>query len=188
MVADNWFCGLILKNQFNFSYDPNRFTPEVIRALPDSSEVKQLIRSSLQQICYSFYIPPGASAMGAQVTPTTILIVDDEETIRTTLALILEDEGYHCLLAADATTALEIIEEKHIDLLITDLCLPHVDGLQLLNLFQKRLPDTLVIVITNYSDAETAERAIGLGAAEYLLKPIDFNKLISRVRYHLKLN
>ncbi len=126
--------------------------------------------------------------MGAQVTPKTILIVDDEETIRSTLALILEDEGYHCLLAADAISALKIIEEKPIDLMVTDLCLPHVDALQLLKLFQKRSPKTVVIVITNYSDAETAERALNVGAAEYLLKPIDFSELIARVKYQLKLS
>ncbi len=131
---------------------------------------------------------PGATAMAAQVTPKTILIVDDEETIRSTLALVLEEEGFHCLLAKDAETALQIIEENPIDLLITDLCLPHVDGLQLLKLFKKRSPDIVVVVITNYSDAETAERALSLGAAEYLLKPLDLNELIQRVEHHLGFN
>lgn len=126
--------------------------------------------------------------MGAQVTPKTILIVDDEETIRSTLALVLEEEGFHCLLAKDAETALQIIEENPIDLLITDLCLPHVDGLQLLKLFKQRSPEIRVIVITNYSDTETAEHALNLGAAEYLLKPLDLNELIQRVDHHLGIN
>lgn len=124
--------------------------------------------------------------MGAQVTPKTILIVDDEETIRSTLALVLEEEGFHCLLAENASMALQIIKENPVDLLVTDLCLPHVNGIQLLELFKKRSPSTVVIVITNYSDAGTAEQALGLGATEYLLKPLDLDELITRVHYHLE--
>ena len=175
-------------NSLNYfsSYDPNRFTPKVSRisgSFGGGAYLKVILSS---KICYLSFTP-GACPMGAQVTPKTILIVDDEETIRSTLALVLEDEGFHCLLAKDAETALQIIEENTIDLLITDLCLPHVDGLQLLTLFKQRSADVVVIVITNYSDEETAERALSMGAAEYILKPLDLNELIERVYYHLGL-
>lgn len=111
----------------------------------------------------------------------TILIVDDEQAIRESLSLILEDEGYTCLSAADGFGALQLIKDKSIDVLITDVHMPNMDGLQLLLETKKSSPDTHSIVITAYSETDNAIKSLHMGASGYLIKPLDFDDVIQRV-------
>ena len=111
----------------------------------------------------------------------TVLIVDDEQAIRESLSLVLEDEGYTCLCAADGSKALEIITGQKIDILITDVHMPKMDGLQLLLATKKSSPNTHSIVITAYSETDNAIKSLHMGASGYLIKPLDFDDVIKRV-------
>lgn len=111
----------------------------------------------------------------------TVLIVDDEQAIRESLSLILEDEGFTCLCAADGLDALKVIKEKKIDILITDVHMPKMDGLQLLKETRLISPETHSIVITAYSETDNAIRSLHMGASGYLIKPLDFDDVIKRI-------
>ena len=116
----------------------------------------------------------------------TVLIVDDEQAIRESLSLILEDEGFTCLCAADGFNALKIIEKSKIDVLITDVHMPKMDGLQLLLETKKISPETHSIVITAYSETDNAIKSLHMGASGYLIKPLDFDDVIKRVHELIK--
>jgi len=113
----------------------------------------------------------------------TILIADDEQEIRESLSLVLGDEGYECDTAADGETAFEHIENNNYDILIADIKMPNMDGMELLEMTKKHSPQTLPIIITAYATVETAIRALRSGAADYILKPLDFDEVIMRVKH-----
>jgi len=111
-----------------------------------------------------------------------ILIVDDESTIRDTLSLILKEEGYETQTAANGLEALNKIKELNFDLVITDLKMPKVDGLELMEKLKEISPKTSVIVITAYATLESAIQALRLGAYDYIIKPLDFDDVILRIK------
>lgn len=110
-----------------------------------------------------------------------ILIVDDEPTIRETLSVILKEEGYQTDIADNGLTALERAKEQDYDLIITDLKMPHMDGLELLRHVRENFPGTSVILITAYGTMESAIQALRLGAYDFILKPIDFDDVLLRI-------
>lgn len=110
-----------------------------------------------------------------------ILIVDDEQTIRETLSMVLEDEGFTCLRASNGIDALRNIKQNKIDVLITDVHMPKMNGLKVLTETQKISPKTKTIVITAYSETDNAFKSLKLGASAYLIKPLDFDDVITRV-------
>ena len=113
-----------------------------------------------------------------------ILIVDDEKTIRDSSKLILDEEGYETELAADGQDALEKIKQTDFDIVITDIKMPRLDGIQLLEEVSKLSPETFVIIMTAYASVETAIEALRRGAYDYILKPIEFDDLIIRLLYN----
>ncbi len=116
-----------------------------------------------------------------------ILVVDDEVTARVSLAEILRLEGYEVLLAESGEQALEIMEEEPpFDLMVLDLKMPGMDGLQLTEKVQKRSPDTILILLTAFGTLETAIQAIRRGAHDYLLKPCPVQQVLESVREGLK--
>ncbi len=106
-----------------------------------------------------------------------ILIVDDEANARTALANLLAEDGYATETAADGFKALPKLDEQHPDVLLTDLRMPGMDGLQLIQRARERDPDIEVIVMTAHGAVDTAVAAMQLGAASYLTKPIDISEL-----------
>ncbi|MCL0061283.1 diguanylate cyclase [Thermodesulfovibrionales bacterium] len=102
-----------------------------------------------------------------------ILVVDDEEVIRNLLADVLTDDGYKVIAAASAEEALEKIKETPFEVIITDLMLPGINGLEVLRKIKKMNFDISVIVITGYATVETAVKAIKEGAYDYISKPFD---------------
>jgi two-component system, NtrC family, response regulator PilR len=100
-----------------------------------------------------------------------ILIVDDEAGMREFLSIFLEREGFEVECAQDGAEALEVIQKGHFDLVISDLKMPAMDGVRLLEGLQKLKPETPVILITAYASAESAIEAMKLGAYDYLTKP-----------------
>lgn len=116
----------------------------------------------------------------------SILIADDEEEIRNSLSMVLQDEGYRCTAVADGAAAIEELKEHSFDILISDLKMPHADGIEVLEEALKRSSDTLTIIITAHATVETAIQALRKGAADYILKPLDFEEVILRIENLLK--
>ena len=116
-----------------------------------------------------------------------ILVVDDEEIVRYSLVNILKEQGYDVDEVPSAEKALEVFREKKYHLVLTDLVLEGMGGLDLLENVKVVSPKTLVIVITGYGSIRTAVTALRLGVYDYLLKPCDEDELIIRVRRALEM-
>ena len=116
-----------------------------------------------------------------------ILVVDDEEIVRYSLVNILKAQGYEVDDVSTAEKALEVFHEKKYHLVLTDLVLEGMGGLELLENIKVISPRTLVIVITGYGSIRTAVTALRLGVYDYLLKPCDEEELIIRVRRALEM-
>jgi len=114
--------------------------------------------------------------------PDSILIVDDEEIIRESLTFILAKEGYRVREAPNGRAALDIVREDGIDLVLTDLEMPEMKGIELLEHVSKVSPETLVVIITAYGSIETAISALRQGAVDYILKPVEFDELLVKVK------
>ncbi len=115
-----------------------------------------------------------------------ILIVDDEKSIRLSLADELEDEGYSVSTAANGEEAFEILKENAFDLVITDLMMEGIDGIEVLKKAKILDPVISVLILTGYGNLETAIAALRLGADDYLLKPCEINELLLRVKRGLE--
>lgn len=113
---------------------------------------------------------------------TSILIVDDEQEIRDSLSEVLTDEGFLTYTAENGAVALEMMKDIHYDIIISDIKMPELDGVTLLQKVKEQAPDTFVILVTSYGSTETAINAMRLGAIDYILKPIDFDELILRIK------
>ena len=104
---------------------------------------------------------------------THILIVDDEVNIRNALVTMLEKKGYRVYGAGTGEAALRQPDEARMDLVITDLRMPGIGGMEFLRRLKDKWPDTEVVVMTAYGSIDTAVEAMRLGAYDYLTKPID---------------
>jgi DNA-binding NtrC family response regulator len=110
-----------------------------------------------------------------------LLIVDDEALLREDLAFFLEDQGHRVIQAEDGTTALKRLHEFEVDLVLSDLRMPGMGGLELLEAIQTDFPGLPVMILTAYASVETAIEALRRGAADYLLKPLEFEELKIRI-------
>ncbi len=106
-----------------------------------------------------------------------ILVVDDEEGARELFFTILSDEGYDITLANNGEEALAQFKSDSYDLVVTDIKMPVMDGLQLLQEIRKTGSKTDVIMVTAYGEVESYLKAMSLGAAEYINKPIRIKEL-----------
>lgn len=117
-----------------------------------------------------------------------ILVVDDEPDAREILTARLRSEGYLVTAAADGHEALEVIEVESPDLVLLDLVMPRIDGLETLSRIKAREDGFLpTILVTARSDAEDVVKGLELGADEYIVKPFDHAALVARVRAMLRL-
>lgn len=106
-----------------------------------------------------------------------ILVVDDEEGARELFHTILTDEGYEVTLAVNGEEALSYFKSAPFDLVVTDIKMPVMDGLQLLQEIRKTGSKADVIMVTAYGEVESYLKAMSLGAAEYINKPIRIKEL-----------
>ena len=111
-----------------------------------------------------------------------ILVVDDEDIIRESLSFILRKEKYEVEEAANGKIAFEMLKESSFDLVITDLEMPVMKGIELLDEIRKINLQTNTIVITAYGSMETAIAALRSGASDYILKPVEFDELLIKVK------
>ena len=108
-----------------------------------------------------------------------ILIVDDEASIREGLVDVLKDEGYDVTGASNGAEAIGAIAQCSYDVVVTDLRMPEIDGLEVLRRVGELSPQTLVLLITAYASVETAVEALRNGAHDYILKPLVVEDVLS---------
>ena len=120
-----------------------------------------------------------------------LLIVDDEEGIRSFLGDVLEEQGHDVVLAADGAEAAELLGKRSFHLMLTDLKMPRLDGMSLLREARRIAPEMEVIVLTAHGSVETAVEAMRLGAFDYLTKPLsgpaELRLLAARALEHRRL-
>jgi len=115
-----------------------------------------------------------------------ILVVDDEASARSGLEKLLRQEGYTVDAAADGPSALEIAADRPPDLVVTDLKMPGMDGVELLQKLRVQDPDLPVLVVTAFGDVGSAVNAMRAGAEDYLTKPVDFDALVLSIERALE--
>lgn len=117
----------------------------------------------------------------------TILIIDDEKDIRTALGGILEDEGYQVLSAESGVEGIDIARHELPDLILLDIWMPGMDGLETLEKLKALLPQVTVIMISGHGTIDTAVRATKLGAFDFIEKPLSLEKVLISVANALQL-
>ncbi|MBN1841209.1 MAG: response regulator [Deltaproteobacteria bacterium] len=111
-----------------------------------------------------------------------ILIVDDEPRMCDSLKILLGNEGYKTKTAYSGQQALQCLVKQHIDLVLLDIVMPDMNGLEVMDLINKQKLDTLVIVITGHASVDSAVGSLRKGAYDYLRKPFEFDQLLKRVK------
>jgi DNA-binding NtrC family response regulator len=112
----------------------------------------------------------------------SVLVVDDEAASRESLADVLNEEGFAAETAVDGASALRMIDEAEFDIVITDLRMPEMDGLELLRELKTRRPQTLVLLMTAHASVETAVDALRDGAHDYMIKPLVYDDMLAKIR------
>ncbi len=119
--------------------------------------------------------------------PGTLLVVDDEPQILQVVAGILQDEGFEVLTAPDGETALKMVAGAAPELVLLDISLPGLDGLEVLTELKRQYPFLPVIIISAYGSVENAIKATRLGAYDFIEKPPNADKILLSVRNALEL-
>jgi signal transduction histidine kinase len=114
--------------------------------------------------------------------PLHILIVDDDIAARTAIGSLLRQEGFEVEVAEDGAAALEAVARRCPDLVLTDLQMPGIDGIELCRALRERAPDLPVIVTTGFGDTRSAVRAMREGATDYLQKPLDLDAVLLSIQ------
>ena len=110
-----------------------------------------------------------------------ILVVDDEDALRTVLSAELEGEGYQVTTAADGQEAINVLTSSVFDLILLDIKMPNVDGFEVLKFVKEKHPKTKVIMLTGFADLKNAIESKKLGAEDFVSKPYDLVDLLSTV-------
>ncbi len=114
-----------------------------------------------------------------------ILVVEDEKTIRDIIQEALSNEGYVCSIAEDGEKALKVLAEHNADVVITDIIMPNLDGLELTRIVKEKY-DSDVIVMTGFVKDYSYEDIIEIGASDFIQKPVRINELITRLKRVLR--
>lgn len=115
-----------------------------------------------------------------------ILVVEDEEEIRRLFARALKENGFSPVEASDGAEALKILEEQYIDLMISDIMMPHMDGYELTRLIRSENPLLPILMITARDGSLYKQEGFRSGTDDYMVKPIDINEMIWRVKALLR--
>ncbi len=116
----------------------------------------------------------------------TILIADDEKNIRNGIAEYLEAEGYETITAEDGKEAIAVINKGSVDLVITDLKMPNVNGMEVLNYVVSHFPTMPVIILTGHGTVEDAVQAMRIGAFDFISKPLNLEHLVMLIQRALE--
>lgn len=123
---------------------------------------------------------------GSPVEKKRILVVDDEAIVRVSCERVLVPEGFSVRVISRGSEALDLLTREPYDLVITDLKMPDMDGLEILKNIKSRWPHITVILITGYGKASVAEQAVKQGAYEYLEKPFTPDDILRVVKKALE--
>ena len=115
-----------------------------------------------------------------------ILVVEDNRDLRELLCDALTGEGYRAYSSSDGNEALTRLEETFFDLIIADIMMPNMDGLQLTEELRRAGIDTPILIVTARDDYETLQSGFTLGADDYMVKPVNVNELLLRVKALLR--
>ncbi len=118
--------------------------------------------------------------------PSRILIVDDEEDICRTIAELLENKGYEIFQATSGEDALRLVKEARPHLLLLDIRMPGMSGIEILRRVRELDQEVGVIMITAFHDIDIAQEALKLGASDFVTKPLDLTYLETSVRIKIK--
>jgi len=112
-------------------------------------------------------------------------VIDDEPDVRTVIRLTLEKAGYYVVEASDGEHAIQVLNEgEHpmvVDVIITDIRMPRINGLEAIAYFQREYPSVPLIVLTGFPDLGMAVKLLNQGITDYLVKPLEREKLMSAV-------
>ena len=114
---------------------------------------------------------------------TKFLVVDDEETVRVLLQRILQAAGYEAVIAASGKEALSVIADGGIDVVMLDINMPGLSGIEVLGKISTDWPDLCVIMVTAVADVQTAVTAMKLGAYDYITKPFEQDETLRKIRH-----
>ncbi len=117
--------------------------------------------------------------------PHTILVIEDDQDMLQLFKRILEPEGYRVILSADGTYGMTLLEDDKPDLVLLDIMMPGPDGFMTLNSI-RQYSNVPVIMVTAKRETETLQRAIDLGADDYVKKPFRPNELLARIKAKLR--
>ncbi len=109
----------------------------------------------------------------------TALVIDDEQNIRETLKDVLEDEGYTVHLAEDGSRAFTVLERCPVDVILLDLWLPEIGGMDVLKAVRERFQEIPVIIISGHGSIDTAVKATKIGAYDFLEKPLSIERVLT---------
>ena len=126
----------------------------------------------------SFSSSPSVAATGG----SHVLIVEDDAATRRLYKFLLTNVGYPVLEAEDGVAALDQLAQNRCDLVITDMNMPRMDGMELIKAIRRDYANIYVIMITAFGTPDTEKQALRIGADDYLAKPFDFEELERRVR------
>ncbi len=110
-----------------------------------------------------------------------ILVIDDEDIVRRSCSRTLSPLGYEVRLTQSSLDGLRMIDEEKFDLVLTDIKMPDMDGIEVLKQVRDRFPEMKVIIMTGYQSVENALKSVQLGAFDYIEKPFSPDALISSV-------
>jgi len=111
-----------------------------------------------------------------------ILVIDDERSIRNTLKDILGFEGYAVDVAENGSSGLELVKNTEYDIILCDIKMPEMDGIEVLEKIMEIKPNTTVVMISGHGNIDTAVEAIKKGAFDFIVKPLDLNRLLITIR------
>ena len=114
------------------------------------------------------------------------LVVDDEPRLRQVLVHLMKQDGFRCFEAANGVEALDVLEREKIPLVMSDMRMPRMDGIELLHKVRQRWPDTAIVMITAVSDVDVAVSCLASGAMDYLTKPFHLEEVRARVSQALE--
>ena len=117
----------------------------------------------------------------------TLLVVDDEDIVVSLIRDAFEDDNYVVKTASNGKDAISLVEQHKFDLIITDVRMPHMSGIEMVKLARQVQPDVGVIFMTGYANLNSAKDAIKQGAFDYILKPFELNEIRQAVRNGLSL-
>src|SRR5574340_629084 len=126
------------------------------------------------------------SDSAVSAAPARILVVDDERSMRELLSIVLKREGHEVLVAENGRAAIDLLEHQPVELLISDVRMPDLSGVDVLAAAQRLNPEIIGIMVTAYASTETAVEALRLGAYDYLSKPFNVDELKLKVRKALE--